>query len=828
MSLTPKEFAEFESLLEGLCEDRLSNTDLARLEAWLLSDEAARRHYLQYIDLHGALYWDAAVSQVAASDQAVEGLVESTLLQLARPVVMDESDGLVTDHPKLSSRLVSSQSQLSAQSHGTRSDSRSESFSTAFSNTTGMIKAGVNPERRAVSDQLGRWSKLVGLSVAAGVFLAVGIFIGNHTARRGGVATQLANQSSPLTTPLSGAPGKSNKSAGSSYQVASNRAAQGAQTSTETPVSQKGGLKFSATDVQLPQQSLNKELSQNQEVQLANTPAGVAHENSVIPTPEIAALSEMSQNGATGEASHTITPIAGGSSGNGSASQIIGYINDQIRAGWLEAKITPSSRADDTEWLRRLHLDLTGHIPAAQDVERFLADRNPDKRSQEVEKLLDSGEFSQNFSTIWANLLVGRGPREEVNRPQLMAFLRQSFRRNRPWSEIVFDLMTAEGRTDQNGAVNFLVAHLNNGAIPATGITSRLFLGTQLQCVQCHNHPFNNSKQEQFWAFNSFFQQAVVVRNERVDAKTGRMIVAGIELAAKEADGPVFFETRHGLMKVAYPQFGGTRVDPGKHTSRRRELARLMTQSSESSLAPAFVNRMWAHFHGRAFTAAVDDLGSHSPPSHPRLLDRLSEEFTASGYDIKQLIRWICNSEPYQLTSRFTEGNAQDNPDAGEIPLFSHMYVKPLSPEQIYDSLMVASQGQVTDGRPEEADKARDQWMKQFVVSFDTEENDECSTLDGSITQSLLMINGDLIRNATSIDAGTWLHRQLAAKHSETERIQALFASALSRRPSTKEVAAVRKLVRNSVGNGRTHAVEAAYQDIYWALLNSNEFILNH
>ena len=218
-------------------------------------------------------------------------------------------------------------------------------------------------------------------------------------------------------------------------------------------------------------------------------------------------------------------------------------------------------------------------------------------------------------------------------------------------------------------------------------------------------------------------------------------------------------------------------------------------------------------------------MGPHNPPSHPALLDRLSEEFALSGYDVKQLVRWICNSESYQLTSRFSDGNSKDNPEAGEVPLFSRVYVKPMTAEQLYDSLVVATQGQLAGGPTlDQSDKSRDDWIGQFVVSFETEENDETSTLDGSITQSLLMMNGDLVRSATSMQSGTWLHKLLASRKSDTDRIQSLFQSALSRPASAKELAAVKKLLKNAKGS----SPENVYQDVYWALLNSNEFILNH
>lgn len=741
MSLSPTLLNELQPLLDGVCEDRLSDAEQARLQQLLLASAEARAYYLQYIDLHGALYWDTALA-AHPEDDAVSALVDATIMRLAQP------QPLVTS----------------------------------------------NESRPARSPVRTPWVQRVCVSVAAGLILAVGIWIGNSTAQGPAVAAHNVPQPDVSTPVL-------------------NHPAITPEATEPGDVAQAGPHKFSQDDVRLASQS---------------PPAG--------PMPQVdpsaVPLDDASAIAATPPEKKPFVPVRSNTAGSGVASSatVLAFINEQLQAGWRQNGVTPSPHADDAEWLRRLHLDLVGHIPAVHEVEKFLADRSPTKRAVEVDRLLDSPEFARHFSTVWMDLLVGRASRAEVNRPALAKFLRENFQRNRPWQEVVYDLVTAEGRTDQNGAVNFLVAHLNNGAIPATGITSRLFLGTQLQCVQCHNHPFDDgSKQEQFWAFNSFFQQAVVVRNEKYDPKTGKMKVAGIELATKDSEGPVYFETRNGLMKVAYPEFGGTRIDPGQKTGRRRELARLMTQGEKTSLAPAFVNRIWNQFHGRSFTPIVDDMGKHAPPSYPALLDRLSEEFVQSGYDVKQLIRWVCNSESYQLTSRFSDGNSKDNPDAGETAIFSRMYVKPMSPEQLYDSLVVATQGQLAGGPTlDQSDKTRDQWLRQFVVSFDTEENDETSTLNGSITQSLLMMNGELVRDAISMQTGTWLHKLLTSRKTETERIQSLFESALSRPATAKELAAVKKLLKASAAHVKNATPEAAYQDIYWALLNSNEFILNH
>jgi len=808
------DFKELGDLLELLCEERLTSQDLQRLEQILHGSAMARAHYLAYIDLHGALYWDMAVA-VPEEEDAVAALVDSTILRLAHPGPLQTRDAAETFDrpfaPTFDSTLVNA-ALVDASSMG------SEAATGQASGRTG----------RARKSQRHRWVRQAGMGVAACLILGLGVWIGNQTARP--------------RTGMSATPAESSQSTGSHSTDPNSTAPESAANPDRTAVAGVGAQRFSPDDVQLgptgisttsesvasqsiADRSGDREGPSDREATNAARASNAGSNEKVAGPTGTAAVATSGQS----STDHTLTNPALAGTASASSTKIIAFVNHELKATWDRSEISPSAKADDAEWLRRLHLDLLGHIPAVSDVEKFIANRSPTKRSIEIDRLLDSPAFARNFAAIWTNLLVGRLPREEVNRQALATFLRQSFGRNRPWHEIVFDLVAAEGRTDQNGAANFLVAHLNGGAIPATGITSRLFLGAHLQCAQCHNHPFSDSKQEQFWAFNSFFQQAVVVRVPKYDAKTGRMVVAGIELATKDIDGPVYYETRSGLMKVAYPAFGTTKVDTSQVTSRRRELARLMTEREDSGLAPAFINRMWAHFHGRGFTAVVDDMGPHAPPSHPQLLDRLSEEFVHSGYDIKQLIRWICNSDSYQLTSKFGENNDKDDPETGEPPVFSHMYVKPMSPEQMYDSLVVATQGQLAGGPTlDQSDRTRDEWLKQFIVSFETEENDEVSTLNGSITQSLLMMNGDLIQKATEVQAGTWLHKLLAAKGNDTERIQALFTAALSRPATTRELAGVRKILKSNANHNKPGAIESAYQDIYWALLNSNEFILNH
>jgi len=512
----------------------------------------------------------------------------------------------------------------------------------------------------------------------------------------------------------------------------------------------------------------------------------------------------------------------------GSSDVLIDFINEQIRQGWTDNEVQPSAIADDAEWLRRVYLDIVGHIPPVDEVEAFLKDKSPAKRAQVIDRLLDDPAYVRHWTTIWTNLLIGRGMGNAQQggperRAGLQKFLREGFAKNRPWSEMVYDLLAAEGRHDENGAVNFLLAHLNDGAVPATAISARLFLGIQVQCTQCHDHPFNDWKQNQFWQFNSFFKQARAREHRKYDERTGRMVFDYVELVATDFEGPVYFEKRNGLMQVAYPTYEGKEVDPSGDTNRRLELAKLIMEGDRPLIADAMVNRMWGHFFGYGFTRPVDDMGPHNAPSHPELLDRLSREFVKNNYDLKQLIRWICNSEAYNLTSQFNSKNENDNPAAGEMPLFSHMYLKSMSAEQLYDSLIIATNAHKS-GRSnwEQAEQLRQQWLQQFILAFGTDENDESTTFNGTIPQALMMMNGELVQNALSEKNGSFLHSVLTDKGNEQAKLRYLYLSTLSRPPSPRELSAARNVLR-----GARSPLEA-YQDLYWALLNSNEFICNH
>jgi hypothetical protein len=246
------------------------------------------------------------------------------------------------------------------------------------------------------------------------------------------------------------------------------------------------------------------------------------------------------------------------------------------------------------------------------------------------------------------------------------------------------------------------------------------------------------------------------------------------------------------------------------------------------------VNRTWQHFFGHGFTRPVDDMGPHNVPNNPEVLDRLAREFAASGYNMKQLIRWICATDAYQRASTLDRTNTSDDPASGAAPLFSRLYLKPLSAEELYDSLMVATRAKAsarTDWN--DVGRRREDWVRQFVFNYATEDRDEASLPAGSVTQALTMMNDRIVDGALAIEPGTLLFDVVHDTVDDAAKIRRLSRSALSRNPTQAELHAARAHLREARESaesekGQKQAAGRALADIFWAYLNSNEFALVH
>jgi hypothetical protein len=585
----------------------------------------------------------------------------------------------------------------------------------------------------------------------------------------------------------------------------------------------------------------------------------------------------------------TAAPAASAGAVAKSDKDVVARVDELVRKGWQDHQLRPSSAATEGEWCRRVYLDLIGRIPTVAELDDFVRSRTAGKQQLLVDRLLGDAyreEFARNWTTVWTNLLIGRTGGTErrslTSRQGLETYLSGAFLANKPYDALVRELVTATGDAqpgadDFNGAVNFLLEKLDDGGVQATAKTAQLFLGMSVQCTQCHNHPFNDYRQNQFWELNAFFRQARVEREEMANdamRRQAELVDANFagegktlgdsrdEIYLEMRDGklvdrdraeveaaPTFYELRNGQVAAAFPVFvDGTRLvdvlaeqgnelgNSGRVTQvdRREELAKLLLASPQ--LEAAAVNRMWAHFFGYGFTTPVDDMGPHNGASHPELLEELATQFRASGFDQRKLMRWIVLSEAYGLSSQTTgkapsggargeasTGNAKDDPLLGKSPRFSHFYVRQMQPEQLYESLLAATRADAgLKGFDREALKV--QWLAQMNTAVGNDEGAESTTFNGSIPQALMMMNGDLVRRACATDEDGFLARVATdAELSDREKIRYLYRAALGRMPGDDETRICNELLASRGGN-----VVETLQDVWWALLNSGEFILVH
>lgn len=527
-------------------------------------------------------------------------------------------------------------------------------------------------------------------------------------------------------------------------------------------------------------------------------------------------------------------------------NDVIGYINQAIEAGWKDNNITPSKVATDHEFIRRVYLDIVGRIPSATPdpsikgdsptakVERqgelqWSMSRPAATRRQDLVKYLlnEEPDYAKNWANLWSVWLLTRTSPPGIARDKLHGWLRDSFALNKPYDQLVRELLTATGKADENPATNFLLSHFGEMVpadergergqfemVPATARITRLFLGVQTQCTQCHDHPFiDTRKQSQYWGINVFLRQCerkpASITMRRQDSKRDDYYELHDNHDANK-DAGVFFEKRNGLLlRTSATYLNGDKPDLNSSVNRREMLAQYVLK--DDFFARAIVNRTWAHFMGRGFTAVVDDFGEgeHNPPSHPELLDRLAQDFKKSKFDLRRLITWITLSKPYQLSSIANDTNKKSDAD----PFFSRMLLKSMTPEQLVDSIFVATNAEKTKATATDSRRMYEEWLKDFTLNFGDDEGNE-ATFNGTVVQALLLMNGAKLNDAISPKKDTQQKGTIfrAAKMS-TGAVDYLFKQALSRPPTSQESSLAAKM---------PHA------DVLWALINSNEFILNH
>jgi hypothetical protein len=489
-----------------------------------------------------------------------------------------------------------------------------------------------------------------------------------------------------------------------------------------------------------------------------------------------------------------LVPCAGAASPD--PARLAARIDEFLAARWAEAGVTPAPRSDDAEFLRRAYLDLTGKVPPVAEVRRFLAERSPDRRRALVERLLTGPGYVSHFAATWRRLLAPDAENDPVRQAAVVPleqWLQRQFADNAGLDRITRAVLTwpldetRPAATDP-AAPSPRLFYLGREDKPdeLAAATTRLFLGVRLECAQCHDHPFARWKREQFWGQAAFFTGL-----RRPERATRTLAIPGTSRTAQAR----FLD--------------GTDLPDGRGDARAR-LADWITAPGNPFFARAAVNRLWDHFFGIGLVDPVDDLGGDNKPSHPELLDELARGFVAADYDLKVLVRAIVLSDAYQRTSVVSGQGESSDPR-----LFSRMNVKALTPEQTVDSLLVA-----TGYRGRDLPRLRTQFLGRLTRSERRLEG------QASIPQVLALMNGELLDAALRPDSDNTLGAVAASPFPDTAgKVETLFRAALGRPPRPAEQARLVRYVEDGAAAGHG---DRALGDVFWALLNSAEFLHNH
>jgi len=482
-----------------------------------------------------------------------------------------------------------------------------------------------------------------------------------------------------------------------------------------------------------------------------------------------------------------------------------------LAAKILAAGYAPAAQSTDEEFLRRVYLDLTGVIPRVAEAREFLADATADKRSRLIDKLLDSGAHATHLANTWRTILLpgAINPEQINNVVGVHNWLRQRFSENLRYDNLVADLLVDSDGGEAGPALYYTSLDLAPEKLASS--TARIFLGLQIECAQCHDHPFDHWKQRDFWGYAAFFAQ---LRQREMNNANPR---GRSRLFYDDDKGEVTLPNSNEVVLPKYPSAGAPeKQDFG---TRRQQLAIWMASRSNPYLARAGVNRAWWHLFGRGLVEPVDDLGPHNTPSHPELLDELTTYFITTGFDLRELYRTLANTAAYQRTSAWT---------ADPVPppeLYVHAAVKTLTADQLYDSvnrvLHRPQQGTINGARA--SSTLLDPQRQAFIAKVQSNGRNFLDYQAG-VLQALSLLNGGELTEATDPKRSPLLGSLNAPFFTESDRIAAIFLATLSRQPAQREL----KLCEQRLASDPRADRASAYSDILWTLLNSAEFALNH
>lgn len=500
------------------------------------------------------------------------------------------------------------------------------------------------------------------------------------------------------------------------------------------------------------------------------------------------------------------------------------FIDDFIVAEWKKLGVQPAALADDAEFVRRVHLDLIGTLPTPEEVRRFLDSKDAAKRSRLIDELLERPEYVDYWALKWGDLL--RAHRRALGEKGLMSFhgwLRQALRQNQPLDRIVRELLTAQGNLYTNGPVAFYYVDQTPEELAET--TAQVFLGVRLQCAKCHHHPYEVWGQDDYYGLAAYFA-GIQRKDTKEDGRYG-----GAQTIRLGGNATV---TNPATRQVIAPRvLGHPPVPAAAGSDPRQALATWITQKDNPYFARNFVNRYWGYLFGRGLVEPIDDLRATNPASHPALLEALAQDFVKNGYDVKRLLRTLCNARVYQLASEVAPRRDQEG------VFFTHRRPRRLPAEVLLDAINQAVGAQE---KFDETGRSRfgvaqvlpgtraialpDPTVTSYFLDTFGRPNrtSTCECERGSkpdLSQILHLVNSDSLHEKVTSRQGR-AARLLAAKKSDAAIIDELYLATLSRLPTAQE----RERVREALTSAPTRA--EGFEDLLWALLNTAEFISNH
>jgi hypothetical protein len=491
-------------------------------------------------------------------------------------------------------------------------------------------------------------------------------------------------------------------------------------------------------------------------------------------------------------------------------------IDQHLAARWLKMDVVPAPPADDATFVRRAYLDLTGRIPDILQVRDFLDNPSPNKRAALVRKLLDSPRYADHMANIYGQLIAP--PVDDPMRQRAFGVeqsLRGQFAANTPWDKMVRQMILANPQQGQQGSFFYQANEFKPENLASA--TSRLFLGFKLECAQCHDHPHDKWKRKEFWEFAAFYSG--------VNPQGGRRPQQPGQVQGQPNDQSIVIEIP-GTGKRVQARFpDGSEPKMGPNVGARAVLAAWVTSKDNPYFAKAMVNRLWEYYFGVGLIDPIEELSAENQPSHPDLLDELGHAFAEHNFDVKFLIRTFLMTQAYQRGSRMTH-KSQEDPR-----LFARFMVRGMSPEQLFDSLAQAVRfdpetgadadpfSRFQQGRP--MTPARVEFLQRFPPT-----RDRRTEMQTSILQALYLMNGKIVADATSLESNRQLRYIAEGVNVKTSRkVEQLYLIALSRKPRPDEL---ERLVAYVDKGGPSGDQRKALADIFWALLNSSEFALNH